>query len=196
MPKRPQPAVAVALSAAATLFSVNPSRTAAQNKTLQEESYPLSAAMEALKQSPFHAQSEASAILFPATRIGFGSSAWHTLPPTGDDTPSGGKVFLASWASATASDLVSLYLLLHGAFSEESFATDLAVLAAAPVAVLGGAVGAKLAGAPFGRAAIGSLAGAALGIAVASLSGGLEDFLSFLVFTAVHAGGVTIGAVG
>ena len=203
MPKRPQPAIAVALSTAAALFTANPSQTAAQNKALQEESYPLSAAIEEAKQSPFHARSEASALLFTPTRIGFSSPTrigvsspvWLTPSPTGDDTPSVGKVFLASWVSTTASDLAGLYLLGQ-AYRADSFGAGLAVLAAAPVAVMGGAVGAKLVGAPFGRAAMGSLTGAALGFVVFALAGPRENYLSSMFLTAVHAGAVTIGAVG
>lgn len=195
MPKRPQPAIAVALSTAAALFTANPSQAATQNKALHEESYPLSAAIEEAKQSPFHVQSEAYALLFPP-RIGFSPSVRLTAPPAGDDTPSVGKVFLASWASTTASDLAGIYLLSYGAYSEESFITGLALLAAAPVSVLGGAVGARLVGAPFGRAAIGSLVGAVAGIAVVALTEPGEDFRRFIIVTTVHAAGVTIGAVG
>jgi hypothetical protein len=185
----------VALSAAATLFTANPSQAAAQNKARQEESHPLSAAIEKAKQSPFHTRSEASALLFSPTRIGFSSSAGLTAPRTGDDTPSVGDVFLASWISATASDFAGI-LLLSQAYSGDSFGAGLAVLAAAPVSVLGGAIGAKLVGAPYGRATMGSLAGVAVGIAMAVMSGGFENHLSFLFFSAVHAGAITMSVAG
>ena len=119
----------------------------------------LSAAIEEVRQSPFHA---GESILYSgALPLGIGATkGWpvtmEASPPGGsiqsvarDSSFSRGRVFLAAWIAAGTSDLAALYL-----------AGDNHDLAAIATPILGTAVGAKVGGAPF----LPSLGGSALGL--------------------------------
>ena len=167
----------------------------AQNTLRDKEPYPLSAAIVEVRKNPFHIQSAASTLLFPQARIGFSSLVWLVSTPEVDGTRSVGGVFVASLVAATVSDLAGLYLDICGVYAYDGGCGDagsLARVAAVPVAVLGGAVGPKLAGARFGRAVFGSAAGVAAGVGVAELTGGLDNSLFLFVIPVVHAAITTV----
>lgn len=147
--------------------------------------HPHSAAIERMEQSPLHIQSGATALLFPQTRPGFSSSLALSRLPAPDPARQLGKLFLASLATTAVSDLLGIYLLIAGGYGGNA----LALTAGVPVAVLGGAVGAKLAGASYGRAVFGSLAGLATGAAVAAYTGGF-----LFVVPVLHAAVITVVA--
>lgn len=149
----------------------------------------LSVAVQRMEQSPFRISPEAAALPFPQTQLGFSSSPALSRPQSPGPTRQLGKVFLASLASTSASDLLGFYLFLGGGYGEFDDQDALAMAASVPLAVLGGAVGAKLAGAPYGRAVFGSLVGLTTGAAVAAYTGGIV-----FVVPVVHAAFITLVA--
>ena len=195
MPRYSRRSIGAALSAVAVISVAHPSRSLAQDTLIQEELYPLSAAIQQVEGIPLFIQSEASILLFPPTQIGLPSSVW--LAPTSevDGTRSAGKVFLASLVSTAAADLTGLYLLACAAASSGSRCGNAGIFAlvgAVTIPVVGGAVGAKLTGARFGRAVFGSVAGLTAGIGAAALTGGVDDSLYLVVIPVVHAAVITV----
>ena len=198
MSRSSQRSIFIALTAASAAFGATPFRSLAQDDLRQERVYPLSAAIEQVEGIPLFIQSEASILLFPPTQIGLGSSGWLAVTPEVDGTRSGGKVFLASLVSTAAADLTGLYLLACFAYSSGSRCGNAGIFAlvgGVTIPVVGGAVGAKLTGARFGRAVFGSVAGFTAGIgaaALAALAGGDDNSLLLVVIPIVHAGVITL----
>ena len=155
----------------------------------------LSAAVEEVRQSPFHA---AESILYSeALPLGIGATkgwpitmeasppGWSIQSAARDSSFSKVRVFLAAWIAAATSDLAALYLEgdNHG-------------LAAIATPILGTAVGAKVGGARF----LPSLGGSALGLGLgwwwaATVLDEQVDFdqdpLVFIAITAVIQAGIT-----
>lgn len=149
----------------------------------------LSVAIERMEQSPFLIRPEHSALLFPQTQLGFSSSLALSRLQAPDPARQLGKVFLASLASTAVSDLLGLYLFYGGGHSEFGDQSGLAIAASLPLAVFGGAVGAKVAGASYGRAVFGSLVGLTTGGVLAAYTGGI-----LFVVPVVHAAFITLVA--
>lgn len=155
----------------------------------------LSAAIEEVRQSPFHA---AESILHSgALPLGIGATkgwpvtmeasppGWSIQSAARDSSFSKGRVFLATWIAAATSDLAALYLEGNNH-----------ALAAIATPIFGTAVGAKVGGAPF----LPSLGGSALGFGVgwwwaATVFDEQVDFdqdpLVFIAITAAIQAGIT-----
>lgn len=153
----------------------------------------LSAAIEEVRQSPFHA---AESILYSgASTLGIGATkgwpvtmaasppGWSIQSAARDSSFSKGRVFLAAWIAAATSDLAAVYLSDHA-------------LPAIATPILGTAVGAKVGGARF----LPSLGGSALGLGLgwwlaATVLDEQVDFdqdpLVFIAITAVIQAGIT-----
>jgi hypothetical protein len=154
----------------------------------------LSAAIEELRLSPFHA-TESALHLGTSAPIGIGAPNGLRIPmeayspgsiqsARGDSTLSRGRVFLTSWVFAATSDFAAFYLSLGG------YSTWLAF----PTPILGTAFGATLGGARFGPALAGSTV--SLGVVLGMLATGLvvdpdDNFLAFIVIPATIQAGIT-----
>ena len=182
------------LAAAVTILAATPSRSAAQGDLMREDPYLLSAAVKEAMRSRFYSERVASALLFAGTRVDLNSAAWPATTQVTDGADQMGKVFLITLAATTISDLAGLYLLFCGAYGNDGGCGDrssLAMAASVPVSILGGAIGAKLAGARH-RTVLGSAVGVlpALGVGIAAAK--LHESLFFIAMPVVHAGIITI----
>lgn len=153
----------------------------------------LSAAIEELRLSPFHA-TESALHLGTLTPIGIGAPNGLRVPmeayspasiqsARSDSTLSRGRVFLTSWVFAATSDFAAFYLGLGG-YSWLAF----------PTPILGTAFGATLGGARFGPALAGSAV--SLGVVLGMFATGLvvdpdDNFLAFIVIPATIQAGIT-----
>ena len=155
----------------------------------------LSAAVEELRQSPFHA---AESILYSgASPLGIGATKgrpvtmegsppdWSIQSAARDNSFSKRRVFFAAWIAATASDFAAVYLASENVF------------AAIATPVFATAVGAKLGGARFLPSLGGSVLGFGLGVwvfvaVVEDVVTSANHFLYIPVPAAIQAGITTL----
>ena len=153
----------------------------------------LSAAIEEVRLSPFHATE--SALYSGTLPLGIGaanglpltmeisSPGWPVQSVAPDSSFSYGKVFVATWVAAATSNVGAFYLIL-GYHALPAVATP----------ILGTAFGATLGGARFLPSLAGSAVG--LGVVLGMLATGLvvdpdDNFLAFIAIPATVQAGIT-----
>ena len=161
-------------------------------------SMPLSAAVEAVRRSPFHATE--SSVLWASSptldrwlpNAGH-ANGWSGHGIANDTTLSNLRVFLTTWGAAAVSDFVGVLLALNSVYGTTGEG-KLSLLAGIAAPVLGTAAGAKLAGAPFGPSLLGSAAGlvaAVLPFAAVVILDPNDSFVLFIAIPSVIQAAVT-----
>jgi hypothetical protein len=162
-------------------------------------SMPLSEAIADMRRSPFYTSdslvplgSSMSRHLWAPLATGSRGSAIRSAP--NDSTFSTGRVFLMSWGAAALSDIVGVYFLICTGGGDGCFAEGgPGLVAAIATPVLGTAGGAKLAGARFLPALVGSAAGfgAALLHFLHPIVDPNDSFLLYIAIPSIVQAGIT-----
>lgn len=168
------------------------------------ESMPLSAAVEQVRRSPFHAPKSLLALtggpvldlgLLPAFHTALESTGRRPQTAARDSTFSTIRVLLMSWGAAALSDIAGVYFTLcSGGGSGCALEGGVGVLAGMTVPVLGTAGGATLGGARFLPALAGSAAGfgvVLLQIATGAIVDPNDSFTLFIAIPSFIQAGIT-----